>query len=75
MHKLPVVTVIQNNAWAISVPFKDQCSTDLVRLGESYQGLSVYEVDGGDYFELVDTFSKAVDQARHASVPALILVN
>lgn len=42
---------------------------------ESYQGLSVYEVDGGDYFELVDTFSKAVDQARHASVPALILVN
>ncbi|WP_415926567.1 alpha-ketoacid dehydrogenase subunit alpha/beta [Chlamydia vaughanii] len=75
LHKLPLVTVVQNNSWAISVPFKDQCSTDLARLGESYRGLSVYEVDGGDYFALVETFAKAVEQAREASVPALILVN
>ncbi|WP_375793231.1 thiamine pyrophosphate-dependent enzyme [Chlamydia sp. 12-01] len=75
LHKLPLVTVVQNNAWAISVPFKDQCSTDLARLGESYHDLSVYEVDGGDYFGLVDAFSKAVDQARNTSIPALILIN
>ncbi|ANH78198.1 alpha-ketoacid dehydrogenase subunit alpha/beta [Candidatus Chlamydia sanziniae] len=75
LHQLPLVTVIQNNRWAISVPFEEQCGVDLLRLGECYQGLAVYEVDGGDYATLQHTFSIAIERARQSFVPALILID
>nr|CRI42161.1 Putative dehydrogenase E1 component, alpha and beta subunit [Chlamydia pneumoniae] len=75
LHQLPLITVIQNNHWAISVPFEDQCGADLASLGRCHQGLAVYEVDGGNYTSLTETFSHAVDQARQHSVPALILID
>ncbi|ANG66364.1 alpha-ketoacid dehydrogenase subunit alpha/beta [Chlamydia gallinacea] len=75
LHQLPLVTAIQNNGWAISVPFSEQCSADLSCLGKSYRGLEVYEVDGGDYLALTKAFSQAVEQARVASVPSLLLIN
>ncbi|SPN73212.1 2-oxoisovalerate dehydrogenase subunit beta,pyruvate dehydrogenase subunit beta,Pyruvate/2-oxoglutarate dehydrogenase complex, dehydrogenase (E1) component, eukaryotic type, beta subunit,pyruvate dehydrogenase (acetyl-transferring) E1 component, alpha subunit,Transketolase, pyrimidine binding domain [Chlamydia serpentis] len=75
LHQLPLVTVIQNNHWAISVPFEEQCGADLARLGNCYHGLAVYEVSGGEYTSLSETFSLAVNQARHHSQPSLILID
>lgn len=75
LHQLPLVTVIQNNHWAISVPWKEQSAMDFVQLGRSYQGLAVHEVDGSDYMALLETFSTAVKQARENATPALVLVD
>lgn len=75
LHQLPLITVIQNNQWAISVPFKEQCSADLMVLGASYRGLATYHVDGGNYQGLTEVFSHAVEEARERHVPALILVD
>lgn len=75
LHQLPLVIAIQNNQWAISVPFADQCGADLVALGNSYSGLATYEVDGGDVSVLTQTFERAVSDARHRHIPALVIVN
>lgn len=75
LHQLPLVTVIQNNHWAISVPFHEQCAANLVSLGESYRGWSVFQVDGGDYEQLIQTFTQACTQARELHKPALVLVD
>ncbi|EPP34400.1 transketolase, pyrimidine binding domain protein [Chlamydia ibidis] len=75
LHQLPLVTVIQNNRWAISVPFEEQCGASLEKLGKSYHNLSVYTVDGGDISALDATFANAVQEARYDSVPALVLVD
>lgn len=75
LHQLPLVTAIQNNSWAISVPFSEQCSADLSSLGKSYRGLDIYEVDGGDYIDLANAFSQAIERARVSSIPALLLIN
>ena len=75
LHQLPLVVAIQNNQWAISVPFADQCGADLVALGKSYSGLATYEVDGGDLSALTQTFESAVSNARLRHIPALVIVN
>lgn len=75
LHQLPLVIAIQNNQWAISVPFADQCGADLVALGNSYSGLATYEVDGGDVSALTQTFERAVSDVRHRHIPALVIVN
>ncbi|WP_246485741.1 alpha-ketoacid dehydrogenase subunit alpha/beta [Chlamydiifrater phoenicopteri] len=73
LHHLPVVTVIQNNQWAISVPFEKQCGANLASLGRCYNDLSVYEVSGTSYRDLDIVFSQAVRDARLHSRPALII--
>ncbi|WP_348660365.1 alpha-ketoacid dehydrogenase subunit alpha/beta [Chlamydiifrater volucris] len=73
LHYLPVVTVIQNNRWAISVPFDKQCGADLAALGQCYKGISVYEVSGTSYCDLDRVFAQAVEEARIQSRPALVI--
>lgn len=75
LHQLPLVTVIQNNQWAISVPFVDQCSADLEELGRSYRGLSVFRADGGNYEALQAVFQEAVSLAREERRPSLVIVD
>ena len=75
LHRLPLVVVIQNNQWAISVPFADQCGADLMALGNSHAGLATYAVDGGDLTALTQTFDRAVSDARERCIPALVIVD
>ncbi len=74
LHKLAVVFVIQDNVFAISVPVKDQTAGgSITYIAEGYPGLSVFDVDGGDYEELIKAFDAAVLKARSAQGPSLIV--
>ncbi|MEG0287850.1 MAG: thiamine pyrophosphate-dependent enzyme [Victivallaceae bacterium] len=75
LNRLPLVIVVQNNGWAISVPFKDQCGGDLGALARSYKGVDVYSVDGGNYYDLTTCFRKAFGKAREESCPSVVLAN
>ncbi len=75
LHRVPLVTVIQNNYWAISVPWKEQRRGCLVNLVNSYSGIHVYEVEGNDYETLDRVFSKVVKEARESYQPAVIIAN
>ena len=74
LHKLAVIFVIQDNGFAISVPVKDQTAGgSITYIAEGYPGLSVFDVDGGDYEELIKAFDTAVQKARSAQGPSLIV--
>ncbi len=73
LHKLPVIFVVQDNGWAISVPVEDQTSGGCIsRIANSYQDVEVYTVDGCDFFQSTTAMHKAVQRARSKQGPSVI---
>ncbi len=71
--KLPVIFLIQNNKYAISVPVEDQLAgSSIYKIGAGYEGLNRFKVDGTDFFKSYKVALKAVELARSAEGPSLI---
>ena len=71
--KLPVIFLIQNNKYAISVPVKDELTGgSIFKIGAGYEGLSRFKVNGTDFFESYEVAQKAVNFARTGQGPSLI---
>ena len=74
IHRLPVLFVIQDNEWAISVPNNQQVAGgSIAERSKGYAGLSVYEIDGCHYPEVASTLSEAVAKGRRGEGPSLIV--
>lgn len=73
IHKLPIIFVIQNNGWAISVPSHEQTAgKSFTNMARGYEGLSVFEVSGSDFKDSFEALTKAIDQARSFKGPSVI---
>src|ERR1043165_4980326 len=71
--KLPVVFLIEDNGYAISVPVEVQTAGgDVSRLVEGFPGLYLQRCDGTDAIESLETMRRAVDYCRQRRGPALV---
>jgi len=71
--KLPVVYMIEDNGYAISVPVEAQTAGgDLSKLVASFPGLFVQSIDGTDFLESYRAWNAAVTYARERKGPALV---
>jgi 2-oxoisovalerate dehydrogenase E1 component alpha subunit len=71
IYDLPVVFLIQNNVYAISVPEPLQVAGSIAKRAEGY-GFPGYEIDGNDVLAVYETAKEAVDRARRDDGPTLI---
>lgn len=68
----PVVFIVQNNQFAISVPFKKQTrSINIAVKGVAY-GMACIKVDGNDLFAMTRALKEAEAHAREGKGPVLI---
>ncbi len=73
LRKLPVLYVVQDNGYAISVPVDAQTAGGSIsRLVRSYPDLLTLECDGTDFLESYDAAGKAVEYLRQRRGPALV---
>src|SRR4030081_1288690 len=71
--KLPVVYLVEDNGYAISVPVEvNTAGGSISRLVSSFPPLYVQEVDGCDLVASHEVMRKAVDYARQRKGPALV---
>ena len=71
--KVPVVYLIEDNGYAISVPVEVQTAGgDLSKLVASFPGLFVQSIDGTDFLGSYKAMTAAVDYARARQGPALV---
>jgi 2-oxoisovalerate dehydrogenase E1 component len=71
--KLPLVVLVEDNGYAISVPVEVQTpGGDIARLLASFPDLLVQSVDGTDFLASYRTMSAAVAYARERKGPALV---
>jgi len=69
---IPVIYVIQNNQWAISLPrAKQSASPTLAQKAIAY-GFNGLQVDGNDIFAMIVAASEAIGRARNGEGPTLI---
>jgi len=76
--KIPVVFVIQNNKWAISVPVENQTggkNASIASMMSGYENLLRYNVDGTDYLTMKDTAHNSFEYARSGNGPVLVEAN
>ncbi|MBI1770301.1 MAG: dehydrogenase E1 component subunit alpha/beta [Bacteroidetes bacterium] len=75
-EKLPVIFLIQDNEYAISVTKKEQTAAKSVYyLTSGYEGLNRYEVDGCDFIASHQIALEAVQKARRGEGPSLIVAH
>jgi 2-oxoisovalerate dehydrogenase E1 component len=73
LQRLPVVYLVEDNGYAISVPREVQTAGGSIsRLVSSFPSLKVIEVDGTDYVASYGAMGDAVAHARARSGPALV---
>jgi 2-oxoisovalerate dehydrogenase E1 component len=71
IHKLPVVFVVENNLYAISVPAREEVAGNLTERAAGY-GMHAERIDGNDVLTVYQAASKAVAMARAGEGPCFI---
>ncbi len=72
-EQLPVIFVVQNNGYGISVPVSEQSANPNV--SDNYRGLKnlkIVNVDGTDHFDCYRGMQEAIDYVRSGEGPCLL---
>ena len=69
---LPVLYLVADNGYAISVPSSDQAPAPVSELVRGFAGLEVHRLDGTDYLEVRERGAEIIASVRAGVGPALI---
>ena len=69
---LPVVFIVNNNQWAISVPRKEQTPCQTLAQKAIAAGFQGEQIDGNDLVAVLDRLTVAMEKARSGGGPTLI---
>lgn len=72
VHKLPFICIVQNNAYAISVPLESQMAVSDVADRAAGYGVTGVVVDGNDLFACYTVMQEAVERAYSGGGATLI---
>jgi len=70
--QLPVVFVVTNNQWAISVPISKQTAAETLSQKAVAAGIAGRRVDGNDCIAMKQAAIDAIDNARNGQGPTLV---
>lgn len=72
VYNLPLIMVVQNNHWAISVPRSCQTRSQTIAQKAIAYGFDGLQVDGNDLLAMIVAAREAVEKARTGGGPTLI---
>ncbi|GAB3052334.1 thiamine pyrophosphate-dependent dehydrogenase E1 component subunit alpha [Virgibacillus ainsalahensis] len=72
VHKLPVITMVENNKYAISVHVEKQLASETVADRATSYGMPGYKVDGNDPLAVYEVVKAARERAVNGDGPTLI---
>lgn len=70
--QLPLIAVVENNEWAISVPFHEASATPTVAERAPAWAAHGVRVDGNDVLAVANAFGAAVDRGRSGGGPSIV---
>lgn len=68
----PLILIIQNNQWAISLPRKKQTASQTLAQKAIAYGINGYQVDGNDILAMIYATREAAERARKGGGPSII---
>ncbi|RMD87907.1 MAG: tungsten formylmethanofuran dehydrogenase, partial [Candidatus Dadabacteria bacterium] len=71
-EQLPVIFVVENNGFAISVPVEEQHAGEVFDISAGYENLVRYSVDGTSFPDCYEVVREAYKRAQKGDGPSLI---
>lgn len=75
LKKLPIIYLVQDNKWGISVSAAEARVMDAVEYAKGFPGLQALQVDGTDLMACYALMAEVMDGVRNGAGPALIQAN
>jgi 2-oxoisovalerate dehydrogenase E1 component len=72
LKQLPVIYLVQDNEWGISVSAEEGRAMDAYEYAEGFKGLNKIRVDGTDFYQSYDTMRKVINHVREHRKPWLV---
>src|SRR5699024_6683028 len=72
VHHLPVITMVENNKYAISVPLDKQIASENIAVRADSYGMPGIVIDGNDPVEVYEAIEQARKRAMNGEGPTLI---
>lgn len=72
LHQLPILFLVQDNSWGISVTAKEARAQDAYEYISGFHGIKRMKVDGTDFIASYQTMDEAIRYVRNERKPILV---
>jgi 2-oxoisovalerate dehydrogenase E1 component len=72
LKRLPIIFLVQDNDWGISVASYEARNMNAYRFARGFKGLKRVSIDGSDFFESYAAMKRVIKQVRKNSRPYLV---
>lgn len=72
LKKLPIIYLVQDNDWGISVTSDEARTMNASEFAEGFKGLESVNIDGSDFFESYEAMKSVINRVRKESQPFLV---
>jgi len=72
LRNLPIVYLVQDNDWGISVTSAEARTMNASEFAKGFKGLQRISIDGSDFFQSYEVMKNVVNEVRENSVPFLV---
>ncbi len=72
LHKLPVIFLVQDNNWGISVSAEEARTSNASEMVKGFKGISRISIDGSDFLQSYEVMKNVVNEVRQQRHPFLV---
>jgi 2-oxoisovalerate dehydrogenase E1 component len=72
LHQLPIIYLVQDNGWGISVTSEEARTTNANEMVKGFKGIKRISIDGSDFLQSYDVMKNVVDEVRKERHPFLV---
>lgn len=72
LHQLPVIYLVQDNDWGISVSSLEARTNNAYEFIQGFKGITTVSIDGSDFEQSFETMQRVVNEVREKRIPYLV---
>ena len=72
LKQLPIIYLVQDNHWGISVSAEESRAMDAYEFAEGFKGMNKIRVDGTDFMQSYEVMQQVIDDVRETRRPWLV---
>lgn len=72
LHQLPVIFLVQDNDWGISVTSAEARTSNAYEFIQGFKGIRAVSIDGSDFKSCYTTLNNVIGEVRRETVPYLV---
>ncbi len=72
LHQLPIIFLVQDNGWGISVTSEEARTTNANEMVKGFKGIKRISIDGSDFLQSYDVMKNVIEEVRNERHPFLV---